>query len=186
MVKCKDCAFLSLKSPNLTELLEADSSFRAEGIAYGILQPANANGPVCFRMVLDLRADMIAIPDVNGKVRALEVISRDLECDKFVRWFNGYSPKEIAEKMYNDQQLKIAEERKAADEERAAQRRREDREWQVREQERRESLEWKRRLLLTLYGTIFTAVVGGISGYIGFLIKGNSDQQVQQAKEGKN
>lgn len=178
MVKCKDCAFLSLKDSHSSAFLEADAGYRSEGYGTNYLHSSKADGPICFRMAKDLQVELIATPEVHGKVRALEVISKEIDCDKFTAWMIGYSPKEVAEKLLNEQLLKNAEDRKVADEERAAVRRREDRDWQAAQQKLRESTDWKRRIYLA----IFTIVVTPIAGGAGFWIKGYFDQQIQQAK----
>ena len=158
MVKCKDCAFLTLKNQYLTEFLEVGPDYRTDLTARGNLSEAAKDGPLCFMLAADFGAEILADLTVPDPARTLAVLGKDRDCPKFTAWARGYNPKEMAERMHNSEIVRIAEARLVADEERAEVRRRAD----IDRAEVARRADLKYRVLIP----VFTAVVTFVFTYL--------------------
>jgi hypothetical protein len=119
MVKCADCGFLAGRDLESRQLVEVTVENRKTGIIpthHKYPDEVYSAFPLCFAQAWPLQ------DEAKSKQQAdiLTVIQRERECDKFVRWRQGFTPKEHQE-MIDQQELKRWQ----------VEQRREDRKWQV-------------------------------------------------------
>ena len=107
--KCQDCGFLTARNRDTRYLDEAEASFRETGTPLKIrnLQtqkhgwPSNTEKdedfPICFKQIRGLMAEAKATVAPTHARKVLQVITGEKECDYFVDWMQGFTPKEHQE-----------------------------------------------------------------------------------------
>ena len=95
-VKCQDCGFLAVRHGGTRALVEAEIRMRdaADLVLY---DPS----PVCFVRASDLAAEM-ELP--KGKAQFLKVLGTERECQRFVKWQQGFTPREHKEMIDSQEQ----------------------------------------------------------------------------------
>jgi hypothetical protein len=130
MVKCADCGFLAARNRQDRQLEEAESIMREKGIP-AVTFSSNAvmgigtkheGEPLCFVQANDLRKEFwetthrehptYQIVDSDSIV---EVLLRDRECKDFVKWQQGFTPKEHREMLDRLEQRRWQEGREDTD-----------------------------------------------------------------------
>ncbi len=130
MAKCAECGFLAARNSHNRQLEEVENVFREEGKPSLIYDKDALLGmggrhesePLCFAQVYDLRSEFMAstlenhpsysIPD-NESIRS--VIHETRKCNNFVRWQQGFTPKEHREMIDRKEMLKWQADREDAD-----------------------------------------------------------------------
>lgn len=163
-VQCADCGFLAVRDRKTRELAETELGIRRTWDIPTFLEVKGSGGgsphryefiPVCFAKVADFDLETRETKSSCGSYDEapltviLEIINRPRECDKFMKWEHGLTPREPQEMLLNAETI----ERQAAANER---RDRDQREWQQKMQDRQF---WR------------TAIVGLISVVVGALLK---------------
>jgi hypothetical protein len=139
MVRCTDCGFLCvLKIANSEELTAVPKGVREnwaepQGSLRGFWS-GNATAGVCFVQALPEEEMRQAR---TGLKESEHIVNRDRECASFMRWQQGFSPKEHLELLQIKKQSEFQEERRRGDLEFQEQVRKDDRAFQeeVRERE---------------------------------------------------
>jgi hypothetical protein len=161
MVKCSECGFLSARNTETRVLEEIESKSRQDG---NIGKQRYVLIPVCFVMAasFDEEAEELRrLPEYAGRRNEIEehippnwsaitstIIHKERQCDSFVEWKQGSTPKEHQEML--DRQ--------------------EWRNWQ--EKQRKEDKRW-RIIELIVFGVIAVLVAGGFT-ILGALIERGS------------
>lgn len=146
-VRCADCGFLSWIQPETRELVGCDQYFRnTGGMANTVVARSYDSGPICFARAVNLKeeADRVEVPDRDGpgtsRVVNLAVLNLRRNCPKFVVWHQGFTPKEHAEMVREEEQS------------------RRDHEW------RKEDLAIAREAMrVNIWTCLFSAVVGFVA-----------------------
>jgi hypothetical protein len=122
--------------------------------------------PLCFAQVYDLRNEFMEIthrknpthesPDVES-VRA--VIHEDRDCDSFVKWRQGSTPKEHQEMIDRDRLLKLQEEQRNNDRKWQAEREEADRKWRSGQDRKMLVIAGCFTILGTILGAVITAII---------------------------
>lgn len=96
LVSCQQCGFLTLKNRENDTLCEASESFRRERSIVVGLQKRHIHEeiPLCFVQATSLREQCGGKDDKNT---VLEVITSPRKCEQFIKWVQGFSPKEHVE-----------------------------------------------------------------------------------------
>jgi hypothetical protein len=117
MVKCADCGFLAARLKNERVLVDAEESMRQK---WDLPKGKNDKGqgievyehdPICFVRVPNFRVES------GVKLQATEAVTRERECDRFVLWQQGFTPKEHAEMIQEEARLRWQARREDADKE---------------------------------------------------------------------
>lgn len=114
---CRDCGFLAMRTFETRQLVEADEDVRV----FGRVPPNPTNksyiflevAPLCFAQAWNLReqfnsigeADLISTEDIpappegwsGNAQRFITLISKERDCSAFIRWVQGFTPKEHLE-----------------------------------------------------------------------------------------
>lgn len=108
MVKCSQCGLLGARSSLTRQIIEAESVFREEGSIPNAPQPGGGGGmpsidnlPVCLARKRNFRELAHGKAGPNS-LRPL--LSETHDCDSFIEWQQGFSPKEHAELKQLDEQ----------------------------------------------------------------------------------
>lgn len=106
MAKCSECGFLTLRDRNSLQLVEVIDDYRESGRATKV---EYHNYPICFVMAYDLMPEVereahVQFQEGKGEWSGyvLRIITRDRDCDKlgkFVKYQQGFTPKEHREMM---------------------------------------------------------------------------------------
>jgi hypothetical protein len=133
MVKCVQCGLLAVRHTETEQLREVTLEYR-EYWENLLAKPANPPGqleqrynpvPACIVMAANLSKVVGDVPPFPAKVS--KVITMERECDKFVAWMQGHTPREhqdriLAERMLEKQQERennrLKEDREYRDEQR--------------------------------------------------------------------
>ena len=129
MVKCAECGYLASRNYESRQLAETETQTRNEGVDVYTIDGLIYESPICFMQVFDLRSEFgnYALPE---QIKA--VIQQSRECNEFVKWKQGFTPKEHREMMDRQWMQKYQDERDEKD-----------RKW--REEQRRVDLEWREK-----------------------------------------
>ena len=138
MPRCDQCGLLAVRHKATRELFEVEPLVRE---AWNIIwEPNNDDGkaiffgpPVCLAGAFSPEETRGLFADWTDSRMALQVIQRERECDQFIPWRQGLTPKEHLEMMTRAELQKQGEEQ-----------RRRDLEWQERQQEKIN--EWRRQM----------------------------------------
>src|SRR5258708_5505107 len=106
LVKCADCGYLGLRHTTTRQLLEADEVFRQKG-------QIRADGnhwlydehPVCFAQKINFREKIGNQPHNEYELRG-KVVQAEWNCNGFIKWQPGLTPKEHQEMMMLEEQRK--------------------------------------------------------------------------------
>ena len=203
MVKCTECAFLASSVSGGTTYLELDSLQRKhlDARESTINFHDKKNAYLYFVDTANL-CNEYGTTDSTDKYSTLPtavVISKEKECEKFILYKVGYSPKEMAERVHNSEIIRIAEARLVPDkergaaaalaaEERAEDRRRDDKAWQgqqrnedIKRQEEYRKSDRRDKIVIpivtafvtTVVIAVVTYIVTSISTFTGFPLKTN-------------
>jgi hypothetical protein len=129
MVKCAECGYLASRNYESRKLEETESGTR-NGAAIVISLSTGMpiyEPPICFMQVIDLRYEY-----ENNAPQITPVIQQSRECNEFIEWKQGSTPKEHREMMDRQWMQKYQDERDEKD-----------RKW--REEQRRLDLEWREK-----------------------------------------
>jgi hypothetical protein len=117
-VQCKECGFLSVREHTKNVLEETPSHTRQ----YGNAPSGRGQSPVCFVLAAPLEVDYSAfVEPITATDRFLKVINKERTCSGFVKWQQGYSPREhrdmqISQALLDSQQKWQAEQARLSDE----------------------------------------------------------------------
>lgn len=119
MSRCADCGFFSFRRKGEPELHEVNAIQRERG-TLPVLHSGNhayPSDPVCFMSVADLRAEREAVLGKRSELievpaAVCDVIQRERDCPSFVRWMQGFSPKEHKKMILEVEQRKADAEAK--------------------------------------------------------------------------
>jgi flagellar motility protein MotE (MotC chaperone) len=176
-VKCAECGFLSMRGEKTLE--EVELRFRS-GVGSPDLEP------LCFVLAFnlgdELRNAKNALPPSNSPTTGarteksmkddrdanLGVITKDRPCLSFVKWVQGFSPKEHKEMVFHIELQKMQQEQREKDIAREEQRlrdaerqRKEDLEWRA-EQDRKTEERWRSENKLQKYSLIIIGIIGTV------------------------
>ena len=168
MVKCGDCGFLALRNEAAGQLLEADLPYRRAAMPSpsGIAQAI----PLCFERCRDFEVDASARIDrfiqsgrffVFPQDNMRELLFEDIECESFIRWRMGNSPKEHREMLDRQRLLEWQTGRDNTD-----------RQW--RDDQRDADRKW-RWLELVVLGGVSVIVAGTFTLLGAFIQRGGND-----------
>lgn len=108
-VKCVNCGMLAMAKKATSELAEFSVKYRKSDMPENALAETDLH---CLAMEVDIQAEIKPPTEAVSGIRlALDVIYAERSCDKFTRWRLGYSPKEIAQMLYSENMVKMAEQR---------------------------------------------------------------------------
>lgn len=102
--RCKDCGYLAIREKQTRELIEVDFPSRTEGkfpthmihMQHMSIPVDNCTlRPVCFRLEPKMLQESLSAEE--GKESFMQIINNERECDRFIKWEQGFSPKEHAE-----------------------------------------------------------------------------------------
>lgn len=124
MPRCGECGLLTVKENMGTSYYEVDIEYRTNGMRYDNLKRGEPT-PRCLVMACNLREEAIELSREGNKEsdQVMKIASKDRECEKFVPWVPGNTPKEHLE-MYHA--LLASQE--------AARQRERDREWESKQE----------------------------------------------------
>ena len=163
MVKCSECGYLTVRNMNTYCLDEAGSDFREKGMValgreYGRNQyPLHEAIPLCFARCQYLGEKVKNITQKNNPTEEVSrIIKEETKCTGFVKWQQGFTPKEHGEMIDRQWMMKYQERRE-----------REDKEW--REQQEDKQRNWMQsqskqrfRWEIIVFGILVTlALIGG-------------------------
>jgi chromatin segregation and condensation protein Rec8/ScpA/Scc1 (kleisin family) len=127
IVQCKNCGLVALRDHKTKEPREVLSKYRdGEEISHlsnkvdGVYKPYEER-PICFAQAYQLDEEMAAnAANIPGELKRKEVFDRNRDCNDFMQWRKGMSPKEhlevsIAEKVQLLTEQHRREERERAD-----------------------------------------------------------------------
>jgi hypothetical protein len=109
-VKCSECGFLSLRLDDSKHLIEAHEKTRRTGEVLA----NNEIIPACFVRSANLSAELAGRKATY--ITAREIIQSDRECNQFIEWQQGFSPKEHSEML--QQKMLLEWQRQMAEDER--------------------------------------------------------------------
>lgn len=123
MGKCADCGYLAVRNRHDYSLNEADPDFREKGIAATVYTEDGRNPhrlhrdiPLCFAMCQYLGDAFKSLNDPsNPSKQVTSVIQTDNDCKEFIKWRQGFTPKEHREMMDRKTMLEMGEKRKQND-----------------------------------------------------------------------
>jgi hypothetical protein len=166
MPRCSNCGFLAVRDINTRQLEEVDGTFREWGrpplkrVAGRNQYKGQYDIPICFVRAHNLYNEVIESgvkPELYYTI-VKTVIDEDRQCDSFIEWHQGFTPKEHQEMLDRKEMLKWQAERE-----------KEDKEWQQRQREIEHNWQSRQQLFLAIIAGIFT-IIGGIIGVIITLI----------------
>lgn len=169
MKTCGTCGFLALRTLSETSLIEAHTGYREtrEMIA---IQGNRGNlyevWPICFVHKANLKDDCGGKDDKSTVVEVLKKNRND--CDGWVEWDQGFSPKEHAEKMYNETLLKMRLEESEADRQWRERQDARDHAWRIEQAER--DRDWRKEDRSLAMSNLFVAAGVGIVSAVATLV----------------
>jgi len=142
MVKCADCGYLSVRNKRDNHLSEAINDFREKGaVAQGYDEighnphQLHEIAPICFVRSYNLINE--CKPEISPQ-KVSQVLNNDRPCKEFMKWQQGFTPKEHREMIDRQKLLEYQ-----------SQQRKEDKHWRIIE--------------LIVLGGIATLVAGGFT-----------------------
>ena len=115
--KCVDCGFIAARNFQTRSLDEVEKAFRdsgepklirslqAQAHNWGADIPKDEPYPICFKSKYDLIAEVQAMGGhIPSDVRSIIQLERD--CDSFVEWRQGFTPKEHQDMQDREDMLK--------------------------------------------------------------------------------
>lgn len=156
MVKCSECGFLAVRDIDTRELEEVDGTFREWGrpplkrIGGRNQYKGQYDIPLCFVQSYNLYDE---VKTAGGKpeldyVIVKSIIDQDRQCNSFIKWQQGFTPKEHREMIDREAMRK----------------------WQAeREESGRKWMTHQQRFMVIIAG-IFTILGGIIGAVITFLL----------------
>jgi hypothetical protein len=126
MAKCSECGFLAARNLYTRQLEEVEKEYRDNGASptkpfpdgvemMSINGIRNVYGlPVCFARAFPLDLEIVASASSkdNG---ILTVINRERQCPYFVKWQQGFTPKEHQEMLDRQRKLEQEDKRRTSD-----------------------------------------------------------------------
>lgn len=115
MAKCSECGFLAVRNTKTRELVETEQNIRDTGEIEIVFDDTTrrfheiGSGypmyelPLCFVGACDLR------PEFGENHKAIEIksaISGERKCNSFIKWQQGFTPKEHREMIDREKQRK--------------------------------------------------------------------------------
>lgn len=166
MVKCAECGYLTVRNVNTYSLDEAGGEFRETGAAYSL----HERRPVCFQRC-DLRREIKQAfgTGKNEMGCVLQVISKERDCNKFMDWQQGFTPKEHRELSDRKWMLEFQDKREKEDKEWREKQRRMDLDWREDQEKRTEG---RHRWDLILTGGIATVAICAATIIAAFIARG--------------
>ncbi len=120
MVKCSECGFLASRNVHSRQLEETEQEIRDNGcsvVVWNTGKPINVfEPPVCFMRIVDYKAFPYQLR--LGKYTYPEVVAeiqRDRDCADFIKWQQGFTPKEHREMLDRAKWLEWQTEQRKSD-----------------------------------------------------------------------
>lgn len=114
--KCADCGFLAIKNLDTRQLCEAEQDYRdkGQGIEVYIREGANVhsvyeNKPICFARAYNLIEEYGGVSKNYRADFVYYLVTKVRDCDDFIDWYQGSSPKEHREMLDRKLELKRLE-----------------------------------------------------------------------------
>jgi hypothetical protein len=147
MPKCAECGYLASRNYESRELEETELGTRnGEAIVISLSTGMPIYElPVCFMQVIDLRYEF-----KNDTPQITPVIQQSRECNEFVKWKQGFTPKEHREMIDRQWMQKHQEEHEKAD-----------KEWREKQEARHSREEWLRYIFLGIVTIVATLIATG-------------------------
>ena len=161
MVKCQDCGFLSLRKHATQELIEATEYTRQQGV----LKPDGQCEmvPVCFVKAFNFSKESQprSGADENNQER-VRIFTTERDCNSWVEWQQGYTPKEHKEMLDQEALRKWQEDRRESDRKFEEEIRDGERKWQasVRTDDRKWQIKWQ--IIFISVAAVLGAVLGAV------------------------
>lgn len=169
-VRCADCGFIAVRDRTSRELVEVEAGLR---VKWELPTLPNSSYlryedfPVCLKGMVSLRIDA---PSYNREEVAA-LVGQERECDAFIEWCRGFSPKEhqemqLAQELQRQQQAMREQERDWQERRDAVQR-----DWLAAES--RTAREWQQQQnranrVVQVFLALFAAAVTGLLAYLGY------------------
>ena len=166
MVRCAECGFLSARNTETRNLEEIEFKSRQDG---NIGKQRYVLVPVCFAMTVNFDKEAEELRNspkyatrkneigevISPKYDALVkvILSKERECESFIKWHQGSTPKEHQEMMDREAMLKWQDEREEAD-----------RNWREQQEKWHSREEWRRYIFMAII-TVMAVIIGVILGY---------------------
>ena len=202
MAKCVECGFLSLRNIETRELDETEEEYRKYGktIAYMRSHPAeimktgfygtekltrhvHEDLPLCFARscnLLGLCTELIDKSCSTDKA-VLTIINEKRQCDEFMRWEQGFTPKEHREMADRWREIAHGRVKESEDRQWQQQQRIEDQGWK--QSQRIEDLKWREaqekkaenrhRTDLIIIGIVATLLICAVTIIAAFIERGS-------------
>lgn len=152
MVRCSDCGYLAIRLFSERILVEVELQMREEWrqppLGSGSTQNRYDTPPICFAAEPTFVAELKAQRNQSDSEAYGELVCKERQCNKFIPWVQGFTPKEHRGMDYLTQQLTLHQEWQERQQERQERKDEEEREWRKQESERlreSEAKEYKRR-----------------------------------------
>lgn len=109
MVKCTDCGYLAFRHKDTRNLTEAEQEFRDTGELTRDLNRRYVYDifPICFKLAANFRKEVPQMTEEN----LFSVLNEDRECACFIKWQQGFSPREHEEMIQQRAMLEWQRER---------------------------------------------------------------------------
>lgn len=161
MAKCSECGFLCVRKWDTRELAEAEHDYRkrADVPSQGEFNIYEQR-PLCFALVCDLHDECDSESGNSEQAKALRVISRERDCDRFTQWHHGFTAKEHQQML--DQQSLLKWQRECQES---------DRQW--REQQAERDRQWRKEDRQSLFFGLVVSFTVGVIGALAVLIAGD-------------
>jgi hypothetical protein len=161
MVKCSECGFLAARDIDTRRLDEVEKAFRESGsppvryVSGRNQYVGQERVPICFVQAYDLKQEIEIArgSDAMNATWVHFVINQDRECQPFMEWQQGFTPKEHREMLDREAMLKWQTEREEAD-----------KKW--RENESKENRKWRFREFLIAAIAVIVVIIAAILGAI--------------------
>jgi hypothetical protein len=168
VVRCVDCGLVSLRQRQSRELCEIEGIIREKWYVAGL--PTIPGGtyegaPICSVRAADLPSEMVA----ENPEESLRTINRPRNCQMFVVWHPGFSPKVHREMLSSKQQHEFQAEERGRERAWQSELREQERAFQIKfkEDERRWQEEQNR---INRARQFWYVILAGVIGLIGVLI----------------
>ena len=181
-VQCRNCGFLSVRDFKSRELLEVDETMREKWELHVIPNDEVdlcKQHPLCATLAALFAREIGTRPGyVIDKKAVVAVLKKDRECETFIQWVPGFSPKEHMKMHIEEMTDKWQEEQRRRDEEWRAEQRAAELRWQEEQkaeerrwQEEQKAIErqWQARQKRWDYS--MTVVVAILTFLLGYLVK---------------
>lgn len=140
MVKCVNCGFLAARNMDTRELEELDGTFREYGrpplrrIGGRNQYKGQYDIPLCFVQAVNFYSEVESMGKLSEpQYEVKSLIEQDRQCDSFVKWQQGFTPKEHREMLDRKEMLKWQARREASDKAWRATQEQVNRKWRIRE-----------------------------------------------------